>query len=163
MAIQHQQFRNFAGNQKQVEHAKFVCLNAIDSVRAYAHSKETVILWSKLQAEVCIDKSLRINTVSQNAVETPILEYFKTAFGGRTEKMITSIGRPGNAHEIASVILFLTSPESRWINGTDIAVDGGASAQLTSDLYSESLICSKLDVLEFIHRHDTPFDTFRHA
>ena len=77
--------------------------------------------------------------------------------------MITSIGRPGNAHEIASVILFLTSPESRWINGTDIAVDGGASAQLTSDLYSESLICSKLDVLEFIHRCDTPFDTFRHA
>jgi len=49
------------------------------------------------------------------------------------EKMneITSkipLGRFGSPTEVAKVVIFLSSEDSSYINGTDILVDGGASA-----------------------------------
>lgn len=34
-------------------------------------------------------------------------------------------GRMGTAEEVASVVSFLLSPRSTWVNGTDVVVDGG--------------------------------------
>jgi NAD(P)-dependent dehydrogenase (short-subunit alcohol dehydrogenase family) len=35
------------------------------------------------------------------------------------------MGRPGNAHEIAVVVAFLTSPEGSFITGESVVADGG--------------------------------------
>jgi NAD(P)-dependent dehydrogenase (short-subunit alcohol dehydrogenase family) len=35
------------------------------------------------------------------------------------------IGRPGQADEIADLILFLCSPRAAWITGDTISIDGG--------------------------------------
>ncbi|WP_092541082.1 SDR family oxidoreductase [Actinoplanes derwentensis] len=40
------------------------------------------------------------------------------------------IGRTGTSAEIAAVVAFLTGPESFYITGTDVLIDGGQAAGL---------------------------------
>ena len=60
---------------------------------------------------------------------------FDRAFGkGETEtkKTIatqTPVGRIGTSEEIASAVLWLSSPGAAFITGQDIIVDGGYTAQ----------------------------------
>ena len=111
----------------------FVSEHGIDAVRAYDLSKEAVIAWSMASVERLIPLGIRINCVSPAAVSTRILADFEAAFGERAEKMIGRIGRPGKPSEVADVVRFLVSEESRWINGADVPVDGGTSALASAD------------------------------
>ena len=111
----------------------FIEQQGIDAVRAYKLSKEAVIVWSMMQVERYLRRGWRINTVSPAPVETGILADFKIAFGAKAADTIARVGRPGTPEEIAEVICFLVAPESRWINGQDIVVDGGMAAMLASD------------------------------
>ena len=43
------------------------------------------------------------------------------------------IGRPGTPEEVAEVICFLASPQSNWLKGIDIPIDGGLAAMSLSD------------------------------
>jgi NAD(P)-dependent dehydrogenase (short-subunit alcohol dehydrogenase family) len=57
-------------------------------------------------------------------------ELFYGADGKFTEKVQgllshIPLGRPGTCEEIAHVVLFLTAPESSYINGAILPVDGG--------------------------------------
>ncbi|MDA4847062.1 SDR family oxidoreductase [Hoeflea poritis] len=112
----------------------FVAAQDIDAVRAYNLSKEAVIALTIAGTEDMIARKLRMNSVSPAAVSTGILDDFLNAFGERAQKAIARAGRAGEADEIADVIVFLASPESRWIKGQDIVIDGGISAMLTSDM-----------------------------
>ena len=107
---------------------------AIDHVRAYNLSKEAVIVLTIAETEALFARGLRMNTVSPAAVSTGILDDFVTAFGERVAKNIARAGRPGLPDEVADVILFLASPESRWLKGIDIPVDGGMGAMAVSDM-----------------------------
>ena len=42
-------------------------------------------------------------------------------------------GRAGNADEIAALVTFLAKPDSNWIKGNDILIDGGMSAMVMAD------------------------------
>lgn len=46
----------------------------------------------------------------------------------QTMKKLTSVGRFGRSEEIASAVSFLASPESAFINGENLTVDGGWNA-----------------------------------
>jgi NAD(P)-dependent dehydrogenase (short-subunit alcohol dehydrogenase family) len=83
--------------------------------------------------EQMIARGLRINSVSPAAVSTGILDDFYKAFGDRVAKNVARAGRPGEPHEIADVIAFLASPQSAWIKGQDLVIDGGMSAMAASD------------------------------
>jgi 3-oxoacyl-[acyl-carrier protein] reductase len=48
--------------------------------------------------------------------------------GAETFKKLTSVGRFGRAEEIAAAVAFLASPESAFINGENLTVDGGFNA-----------------------------------
>lgn len=113
--------------------AGFIADQKIEPAGAYDLSKEAVIVWTMAQTERFIGLGLRANTVSPAAVDTAILGDFIAAFGDRAHKMIARIGRPGTADEIADLICFLAGPQSAWIRGADIAIDGGASALVSTD------------------------------
>lgn len=105
----------------------------IDDTRAYNLSKEAVTVWGQAITEQLIAKGLRVNSVSPGAVETAILGDFKAAFGDRVAKMMARVGRPAQAAEVARIVVFLASPESSWLKGIDITVDGGIGALATCD------------------------------
>lgn len=111
----------------------FISGHGIDHIRAYNLSKEAVIVWSIAQTERLIALDLRMNSVSPAAVSTGILDDFETAFGERMAKNVARVGRPGLPEEVADLIVFLTSEESRWLKGNDFTIDGGMSALAVSD------------------------------
>lgn len=114
---------------------KFVAEREIDATRAYNLSKEAVIAWTIAQTVRWIGLGLRGNTVSPAAVDTRILADFEAAFGERVAQIRSRVGRSGAPEEIAETIAFLASPTSNWIKGTDIWVDGGATAITLADAH----------------------------
>lgn len=112
--------------------AGFVATEGIDATRAYNLSKEALILWTFAMAARFGADGPRINAVSPAAVDTSILSDFTRAFGGKVERNMEKTGRAGTAEEVAAVAAFLLSPDSGWIKGADIFVDGGMSAMALS-------------------------------
>jgi NAD(P)-dependent dehydrogenase (short-subunit alcohol dehydrogenase family) len=106
----------------------------IDDTRAYNLSKEAVIVYGIAQTERLINKGLRLNSVSPAAISTGILDDFTKAFGAKVQKNIARVGRPGEPEEVADLIHFLISPQSNWIKGQDINIDGGMAACAITDM-----------------------------
>jgi NAD(P)-dependent dehydrogenase (short-subunit alcohol dehydrogenase family) len=112
----------------------FIQSHKIDDTRAYNLSKEAVIVDTIATTEAFLAQGIRVNCVSPAAVSTGILDDFTKAFGPKVAKNIARAGRPGHPSEIADVILFLASPQSAWIKGQDITIDGGMSAMGMTDM-----------------------------
>jgi len=113
--------------------ARFVVDQNMDATRAYNLTKEAVIVMTMARAEEMTLRGLRMNSASPAAVSTGILDDFIAAFGEKVAKNIARAGRAGLPDEAADVIIFLASPESAWIKGQDIVIDGGMSAMAMSD------------------------------
>jgi len=111
----------------------FLAQRKIDATRAYNLSKEAVIVMTHARTQEMIGRGLRMNAVSPAAVSTGILDDFAKAFGPKVGQNIARAGRAGTAQEIADVIAFLASPQSHWIKGQDIAIDGGMGAMAMTD------------------------------
>lgn len=107
---------------------------AVSEGEAYEWSKEAIIVWSMRQSVRHIGH-LRFNTVSPAAVATPILDHFMDAFAERAVPAVDYTGRPGRPDEIGSVIAFLASPQSSWINGIDLLTEGGVAARQMMEAY----------------------------
>lgn len=75
--------------------------------------------------------NLRSNSVSPGTVGTPLLGDFVATMGEENiNGTVTWAGRHAAAEEVADAILFLASPQATWINGVDLAVDGGLNAMV---------------------------------
>ena len=116
--------------------ANFIAQRNIDPARAYKLSKEALIVMTIADTEQMTARGLRMNSVSPAAVSTAILQDFHAAFGEQVAKNVARAGRPGRPEEVADVIVFLASEQSRWIKGQDLVIDGGMSAMLMSDALS---------------------------
>ncbi len=112
----------------------FVTSKSMDHMRAYNLSKEAVIVLNLAMTEALIARNLRMNSVCPAAVATGILDDFTSAFGPRVAKNIERAGRPGTPEEVADIICFLAGPDSAWLMGIDITIDGGMSAMAMSDM-----------------------------
>jgi len=111
----------------------FIADRSMDATRAYNLSKEAVIVMTCARTEDMLRRGLRINSVSPAAVSTGILDDFIEAFGERVHNNMARAGRAGTPDEIAQVIAFLASPDSHWIKGQDVVVDGGMGAMNLTD------------------------------
>jgi NAD(P)-dependent dehydrogenase (short-subunit alcohol dehydrogenase family) len=98
----------------------------------YAASKFAVIGLTKSAALEFAGEGVRVNSVSPGLIQTEMLD---RAFGeGETEMkktMVTRtpVGHIGTPEEIASAVLWLSSPGAAFTTGQDIIVDGGFAAQ----------------------------------
>jgi NAD(P)-dependent dehydrogenase (short-subunit alcohol dehydrogenase family) len=97
----------------------------------YVASKWAVIGLTKTAALEFAKQGVRVNSVSPGPIQT---EMFDRAFEGRTDtkKAIEAqnpSGRVGTPEEIASAVLWLSSPGAAFTTGQDILIDGGFSAQ----------------------------------
>ena len=73
-------------------------------------------------------KNIRVNCVSGGLVDTDAIKYFPNYEEIKKEAVSrTPAGRIGQPEDLAKVVAFLASPESRWIVGQTIVADGGLS------------------------------------
>lgn len=69
---------------------------------------------------------VRVNSVAPGLVETPLTERITSSERARaSSESMHALGRIGSADEVARAIEWLLSPESGWITGQTMGVDGG--------------------------------------
>lgn len=93
---------------------------------AYAASKWAVRGMTKSAALEFAGANIRVNSVHPGFVWTPMTEPVKDRVHEFTSMIPAE--RVGEAHEVADAVLFLSSDESRYITGAELAIDGGLTA-----------------------------------
>ncbi|WP_412756932.1 acetoacetyl-CoA reductase [Legionella bozemanae] len=90
----------------------------------YASTKSALYGFTKSLALEVANKGITVNTVSPGYVETPMLTSLKEEV---LKSIIASIpvGRLGNPKEIADAVAFLASPDSGFITGANLDINGG--------------------------------------
>ncbi len=90
----------------------------------YASSKAALYGFTKSLALEVANKGITVNTISPGYIETPMLASLK-------EEVLNSIianipvGRLGYPKEVADTVAFLASPDSGFITGANLDVNGG--------------------------------------
>jgi NAD(P)-dependent dehydrogenase (short-subunit alcohol dehydrogenase family) len=92
----------------------------------YASTKAAINNFSKGLAQQLAPKGIRVNVVAPGPIWTPL----QTAGGQPTEDLpefgqSTPLGRPGQPAELAPAYVFLASPESSYVSGSTLHVNGG--------------------------------------
>lgn len=95
---------------------------------AYSASKAALQMFSKSLSMEAAEFGIRVNTVCPGAVETALLhssitEDAETALAAIRDRY--ALGRIASPDEIAAAIFWLSGPESSYVTGTAMAVDGG--------------------------------------
>lgn len=98
----------------------------------YAASKAAVITFAKTLSAELLPRGVRVNVVSPGPVATPL--YGKLGLDAATLAATAAqiqaqvpLGRFGTPEEVAATVLHLAAPESAFIVGTEIIIDGGMS------------------------------------
>ena len=98
----------------------------------YAASKAALISLAKTLSSELISRGIRVNVVSPGPVATPIYgrlglpdeQLGELAAGIQAQIPLKRFGTPD---EIASAVVYLSSPEAAFIVGTELIIDGGMS------------------------------------
>lgn len=114
------------------------------NISAYAASKGAILAFTRSTALEFAEDGIRVNTVLPGAVNTNMLRegMARGNFGGESiDQRIENLGlktpsrKVGMPGEIAKVIYFLGDNESSsYITGQSIVADGGALAQLSTEV-----------------------------
>ncbi len=117
-------------------------IKASPGASAYCTSKAAVRMFSKAAALECAQAgyNIRVNTIFPSGVMTPMWESMEfwqelKANSGGAEAAWQALSqdiplkRFAAPEEIASMILYLASEESRFVTGADFVIDGGYTAK----------------------------------
>lgn len=110
-----------------------VFLGSVSSVRGqagasmYAASKGAISSLCKSLAAEYSGTNARFNTVIAGLIDTELSEGIRSSVGEEAwaalvDKHPLGLGKP---EDVANAVMYLLSPKSRWITGTDLVVDGG--------------------------------------
>jgi NAD(P)-dependent dehydrogenase (short-subunit alcohol dehydrogenase family) len=92
----------------------------------YGPSKSGVDSLCQLAADELGASGIRVNCVRPGLIRTDLVEaIFATPPVLEDYVACTPLGRPGEPEEVADLVRFLVGPESRWLTGQVINIDGG--------------------------------------
>ncbi len=93
---------------------------------AYCASKAGIEMLVKCAADELGEHGIRVNAVQPGIVDTELMSFI-TAGGPVLESYYANmpVSRVGTVDDVAAVVAFLASPESSWITGQMIGIDGG--------------------------------------
>ena len=111
-------------------------LTGLEKLSAYCASKGAVRLFTKAVALECgrDGSGIRVNSIHPGYIHTAMMEdtcrrdYGNIAKGLAELGKLHPIGRVGEPEEIAAGVLYLASDESKFITGSELAIDGGYTA-----------------------------------
>jgi NAD(P)-dependent dehydrogenase (short-subunit alcohol dehydrogenase family) len=103
-------------------------------VPPYHASKGAVRLMTKTDALLYAKDNIRVNSIQPGFIWTPMVENFLKEQGDVNEgiKAVAALhpmGRMGEPDDIAYGILYLASDESKFVTGSELVIDGGATAR----------------------------------
>tara|TARA_R110002049_G_scaffold53223_51_gene149145 strand:- start:2705 stop:3424 length:720 start_codon:yes stop_codon:yes gene_type:complete len=101
-------------------------------VAAYTASKGAVRALTKNIAMYCKEQKngIRCNSIHPDGVKTPMVVKVATGKETATQEDIDEIGKFGNMCEpedIANLVLYLASDESRFVNGAEMLIDNAST------------------------------------
>jgi 3alpha(or 20beta)-hydroxysteroid dehydrogenase len=110
-------------------------LDGSADVLPYVTSKHALTGMTKVAAIEAARHGVRVNSVHPSPVNTRMMRSLEAGFDpndaeaarGAMEKAIP-LGRYGEPSDIAGLVLFLASDESRFITGAQLRIDGGMGA-----------------------------------
>lgn len=97
----------------------------------YASSKGGIRMLTRSAAIDLARYEITVNMIAPGPIATPATQaQFEKPGLRQTLERVMPAGLPGKPTGVAAAALFLASPDSRFISGTDLVVDGGMLAQI---------------------------------
>jgi NAD(P)-dependent dehydrogenase (short-subunit alcohol dehydrogenase family) len=105
-------------------------VTSVPGLGAYGATKAGVLALSKATAREAIADGVRINVVSPGPIATSMSMRPGETEDDRAARLADRIpaGRIGEPDEVADAVLWLSSPESAFVVGHDVTIDGGTTA-----------------------------------
>ena len=104
----------------------------------YASSKGAVARYMRRKAPELARQGVAFNAVAPGYIQTPMTKAVEESeeYGELIKAFMDSIpiGRPGQADDVANVVLFLLSPQGSYVAGTTIFIDGAHDAMMRPDV-----------------------------
>ncbi|WP_228921828.1 SDR family NAD(P)-dependent oxidoreductase [Streptomyces sp. DH7] len=102
----------------------------IPGVAGYLTTKAAVSALTRAAALDHIADGIRVNAVSPGATATTMSLLPGETEAGRAARMkdASPLGRVSSTAEVAAAVLYLASPDAASVVGSDLVIDGGASA-----------------------------------
>jgi enoyl-[acyl-carrier protein] reductase III len=133
---------------KLMEHGgRIAVLSSYGSVRAYptyanlGSNKAAIEAFVRYMAVEFAPRGINVNAINGGLIDTESCAYFYERVPGMApmESVLAKVpkGRMGTVQEVADTIAFLLAPESEYITGQTIAVDGGLSV-IAPPFYSDT-------------------------
>lgn len=119
-----------AGGGHIINTASAAGLIAAPNRSAYTASKHAVIGLTKAAAVEYASKGLHINAICPGVVETEMYRQAMAGDAGLRASLEAKLpmGRPASTSEIAHTVVWLSTEESRYIQGHALPIDGGVVA-----------------------------------
>lgn len=92
---------------------------------AYSTAKGGVLTFTKGLAKELGPKGIRVNCVSPGMINTTFHNTFTKDEVRKNVAAATPLRREGEANEIADLVLYLASPNSSFITGASVEINGG--------------------------------------
>jgi len=90
----------------------------------YAATKAGLVGWTKTLAREYARKGITVNAVAPGYIDTDMTAAIPEPVKARITETVP-VGRFGTPDEIAPAVVFLASPEARYLTGQVIAINGG--------------------------------------
>jgi len=92
----------------------------------YSATKGAVKMFAQGLSREVGDRGITVNNVQPGPIDT----YLNPAAGdwATPQKAATALGRYGHVDEVAALVAFVAGPESSYITGANLTVDGGTNA-----------------------------------
>jgi NAD(P)-dependent dehydrogenase (short-subunit alcohol dehydrogenase family) len=105
---------------------------------AYSAAKAGVAMLTRVAALELAQAGIRVNAVAPGIVETGMTaQVVQDPEFVRAWSAAIPLGRLGQPDDVADVVTFLCSPQSRWVTGQVLAVDGGGSLRAEPKMFPD--------------------------
>ncbi len=101
-------------------------LHGVPGLPAYTAAKFAIVGLTQTAACELGKDHIRVNCICPGGIDTPLVAQTIRPDAGSG----IPLGRLGAPDDIADLVLFLASDESRWITGTAMVVDGGSNVAM---------------------------------